>query len=383
MTPAPVVAHSLHTYLFRTGSWIYSQLVHTPGFRHVVVATRTQNLEVFPWQPVCALSDRAGLSRWLQRELARRTGLHYPCFVRWLRRHEARLLQSHFGNRGYLDLRLKDRLGLPHVTTFYGHDASLLARDPRWQRRYPDLFAGCDRFLAEGTHMARTLAKLGCPEAKIRVQHLGVDLSLIPYLPRRPVDGRGARLLCAATFRDKKGITYCLEAFANVCAKYPDAHLTIVGDAGRSAREQRYKAEVLRVIADRRLEGRVTLAGFLDYPAFLESARDHDLFLSHSVVGSDGETEGGAPVTLIEMSAAGMPVVSSLHCDIPEVIRDGETGLLVAERDVDALTDRLDWLLADPARWEPLGRAGRAHVEREYNAQVQGERLAAIYHELL
>ena len=78
--------------------------------------------------------------------------------------------------------------------------------------------------------------------------------------------------------------------------------------------------------------------------------------------GSDGETEGGAPVTLIEMSAYGMPVVSTLHCDIPEVILDNRSGFLVPERDADALAERLEFLIAHPQKWEGIGKAGRGRL---------------------
>jgi colanic acid/amylovoran biosynthesis glycosyltransferase len=114
----------------------------------------------------------------------------------------------------------------------------------------------------------------------------------------------------------------------------------------------------------------------------MEEARRHHVFLSPSVVAADGDTEGGAPVSLIEMSASGMMIVSTTHCDIPGVILDGQTGLLAPERDVDALVDHLHWIVSHPERWLDMQRAGRAHMEAEFDARRQGERLAAIYREL-
>ena len=77
-----------------------------------------------------------------------------------------------------------------------------------------------------------------------------------------------------------------------------------------------------------------------------------------------------------------MPVVSSRHCDIPEVLQDGETGLLAEERDVDGLERRLCWLLDHPDRWEPMVRAARRHIEDEFSAVVQGRRLGSHYESL-
>ena len=65
--------------------------------------------------------------------------------------------------------------GIKHLVTFYGFDVNYLPQmDPSWSQRYQELFAQCDRVLCEGPHMAGCLVGLGCPESKVRVQHLGV-----------------------------------------------------------------------------------------------------------------------------------------------------------------------------------------------------------------
>lgn len=377
------IAHSLHTYLFRTGSWIYSQLVNVHNYDSLVIATRRQNLSVFPWDDAYFLSDLSGMSRFFQREYAKRTEFYYPCFYKILKKRGAALVHSHFGNRGYFDLKLKEKLGLPQVTMFYGHDASLMAKEALWRKRYRELFARCERFLAEGNHMRSVLMGLGARPETVVVQRLGVDLDKIAFIPRRLEKDRKVRVLFAGTFRDKKGLTCCLEAYANVLEKHSNVELTVIGDAGNSERETAYKKEVLEVIRRRNLGGKVMMLGFLDYPAFIEEAKKHDIFLSHSIVGSDGETEGGAPVTLIEMSGYGMPVISTRHCDIPEVILDGASGLLAPEKDIAGLTDRLEHLVVHPELWEPMGRAGREHIEKEYDAVSQARKLEAIYDGLL
>jgi len=106
------------------------------------------------------------------------------------------------------------------------------------------------------------------------------------------------------------------------------------------------------------------------------------VFLSPSLTASDGDTEGGAPVSLIEMSASGMMVVSTTHCDIPGVVINGRTGLLAGEHDVDGLVTHLRWLIANPSQWATMRTAARAHIEAEFDARRQGERLAAIYREI-
>jgi colanic acid/amylovoran biosynthesis glycosyltransferase len=82
------------------------------------------------------------------------------------------------------------------------------------------------------------------------------------------------------------------------------------------------------------------------------------------------------------MAATGMPVVSSRHADIPEVIEHGVAGLLAAERDVDGIADCLRQLIAAPGRWATMAAAARRHIESEFDANRQAGRLAGIYQRL-
>ena len=61
----------------------------------------------------------------------------------------------------------------------------MMPQDLKWRNRYKELFARCERFLAEGNHMKKTLVELGCAESKVLVQRLGVDLEKIPFIPRK------------------------------------------------------------------------------------------------------------------------------------------------------------------------------------------------------
>jgi colanic acid/amylovoran biosynthesis glycosyltransferase len=78
-----------------------------------------------------------------------------------------------------------------------------------------------------------------------------------------------------------------------------------------------------------------------------------------------------------------MPVVSTLHADIPEVVLDGKSGLLSSETDLEGLTENLDRLVSTPTLWESMGAEGRAHVEAHYNIQTQVAKLESLYNRLL
>ncbi len=124
----------------------------------------------------------------------------------------------------------------------------------------------------------------------------------------------------------------------------------------------------------------VCVAGRQDEVA--ELLRDSHILLAPSVTAADGDQEG-IPVALMEAMSLGMPVVSTYHSGIPELIQDGVSGFLVPEREVDALADRLQYLLEHPQRWPELGRAGRRAVEEHFNIDKLNDRLADIYQQLI
>jgi colanic acid/amylovoran biosynthesis glycosyltransferase len=377
-----LVAHSVKSYLFRTGSWIHAQINHLTRYRSLVITTKKRNLDIFPVEKICSLSDLSSLNRFFQKQYSTINGF-YPFFYKVLKKQGVSILHSHFGNRGYSDLALKQKLTIPQVTTFYGHDVSLLPQEERWKRNFKDLFKEGDLMLAEGHYMKKALIELGCPDDKVKVQHLGINPATIPFIPRKLGASEKVKILIAGTFREKKGITYALEACAKVASRYGNIEITLIGDAGRSQREIDYKKEITTIISTRNLAGKINYLGFLPYPAFIEEAKNNHIFLSPSIHPSDGETEGGAPVALIEMSAYGMPIVSTFHCDIPEVVLDGKSGFLVPEKDSDALAERLEHLIEHPELWEPMGRAGRKYIEEEFNIVKQAAQLEVVYDSLL
>jgi colanic acid/amylovoran biosynthesis glycosyltransferase len=87
-------------------------------------------------------------------------------------------------------------------------------------------------------------------------------------------------------------------------------------------------------------------------------------------------------MTIIEMAATGMPVVSTKHCDIPGVILDGQTGLLAEERDIEGLYERLKWLAENSEKWQDMLDLSRKHLERNFDAKKQGSKLAEKYREI-
>ncbi len=377
----PVVGHSVNPFLFGTGSWIYGQIRGLARWRAVVVTKRRENEALFPFEAVYARSDLSPLGRLVQRAARRFGPGYFPYHRGVLEREGARLLHSHFGSQGWRDLPLARDLGIPLVVSVYGADVWKLSRQEEWVRRYRQLFAAVRLILCEGHAMRGKLIELGCPAERLRVQHLGVDLSDADFRERAPDPGGTIRLLAAGRAVEKKGFDLAVRAFALARRRRPELRLALMLIA-RAPEEQELLARLKRLVDDEGLRDAVEFPPPRSYADYRRALAGYHIFLCPSRHAANGDAEGGAPVSLIEMSACGMPIIASRHCDIPEVVPHGEAGLLVAEDDVEALAAAILELAARPESWPDLGRRARAHVEREYSLALQVRRLEELYDEV-
>ena len=373
----PVVAHLTSSYLPITQTWLYhNQVINLKRHKSIVIAQSTMNLDKFPTQNVYSIPERSYFSKILDKISTRLTG-SYPTryFETILKENNAKLLHAHFGTEGVRYLKLKRNLNLPMITTFYGMDVSMISRIPYWKKRYVQLFQEGDLFLTEGNNMKNELIKLGCPENKIIIQHLGVDLTTFNFTPRTQPEDGNITILIAGSFREKKGIPYAIKAFAKVKENHPDIQLRILGDG-------KMRDQIESLIAELNLSDSVTLLGYQSHDVFLNEAANAHIFMLPSITAQNGDTEGGAPVAILEAQATGLPVISSYHADIPEVVVDGKSALLAPERDVETLAKHLEYLVEHPDVWGAMGRAGREYMEQKYDVVVQVGNLEELYDRL-
>ncbi len=317
-------------------------------------------------------------------------------FAAWaedvMRTRDVRLIHAYFGPVGWRMLPLRRRLGVPLVVHFLGDEVAPSlspwwswwirhnGERPDWPARLRELFEQADLLLAEGPYLRERLIELGCPAEKVEVQRIAIPVSTMPFRARTGPRGRPV-LLFAGRFCEQKGVIQALEAVRDLRREGRALEFRMIGDD--TLTDGGYAARVNAYIREHGLEECVTRLGFVNHERYLEEMDRADVFLHPSVTDSQGATEGGAPTTILEAQALGMPVVSTLHCDIPNVTVPGESALLVPERDRHALVGALREVLDDPGRWEAMGRAGRAHVEAHHDIATEAERLERRYARLL
>lgn len=377
------IAYSVDSWLPITMTWIYTQVKYQEWFSPIILSDKTFGIERYPNYSVFSPNNRIIL---LSIKILRRIGIRYTprVFNNAIIQHQTNVLHSHFGDRGWYDLPMVRKHHLKHVVTFYGYDLSLLPRKfPVWGKRYKELFDRSDFFLCEGPHMAQQLIGLGCPQEKVKVHKLGIDLDEIPFKPRKVRDDGTIKILISGRFVEKKGIPYALEAIGRIKEKYSNIRVTIIGDSAGTKREEIEKGKILNIIKRYEMKDIVRLMGFQPFDILMKEAYQHHLFLSPSVTAVDGDTEGGAPISIIEMLASGMPVISSFHCDIPGVVIHTKSGLLAPERDAESIANNLLWMIEHQEKWVNMTEVGRRHVEQNFDARIQGKELINTYKNLM
>jgi colanic acid/amylovoran biosynthesis glycosyltransferase len=286
------------------------------------------------------------------------------------------IVHCHFGPLGNLGIMLKavEAVHGKIVTTFRGYDISAYV-GRNGDHIYDTLFEKGDLFLCVSEQIRGELINLGCDGRKIVTHRSGVHLTKFNSHPFGPKTGGKVRLLTIARLVEKKGIEYGIRAVAQVLKNHHDIEYKIAGDG-------RLKDTLQKLIEELKVSESVKLLGWQHHEQILGSLQEADILLAPSVTSQDGDREG-IPGAIVEAMAWGLPVLSTRHSGIPEVIQDGESGFLVPERDAGALAERLEYLIEHPEIWQEMGKKGREFVEEHYDIDKLNDRLVEIYQGLL
>ncbi|HSN32358.1 MAG TPA: glycosyltransferase family 4 protein [Ideonella sp.] len=244
---------------------------------------------------------------------------------------------------------------------------------PEWEKR--EKLADCE-WLVTCTAANRDHLAALAPPGRVELVYHGVDLGRFPFprAARAAKDGSDAEdpllILSVARLVEKKGTEVLLEALARLPARL-HWRLVHVG-GGPLGDKMRRRARALG-IADR-----VSWRGALAHDALVDEYRRADLFALACRVARDGDRDG-LPNVLGEAQSQGLACVATRVSAIPELVRDGVSGVLVDENDPQALAAALAALIADPARRRALGNAGQARVRAQFALEPNFERLAGKF----
>jgi glycosyltransferase involved in cell wall biosynthesis len=215
---------------------------------------------------------------------------------------------------------------------------------------YKSLFEEATFVIGVSKLMCRNLQDLECPKNKIVYTAYGANPT---FLNIRPAF-ENKQALSIGRFVDKKAPYYTILAFKKVIEVFPKARLIMVGDG------------VLfntcsNLVKYYKLTDNIQLVGIKTPDEIINIMRESYCFVQHSVTADNGNQEG-TPVAIMEAALAGLPVISTIHAGIPDVIEHGSTGLLSNEHDVDTMAQHIIKLFKDKEYAISLGNnAKRIH----------------------
>jgi colanic acid/amylovoran biosynthesis glycosyltransferase len=284
------------------------------------------------------------------------------------------VLHAHFGPVAN-DFRFaRTAWKTPLVVTFHGYDFSVVPR-LHGGDVYGRLFRDADAVMGISEYAIQRLKQLGCPALKLSVLHTGVCLAKFEFHARRLLADETVRILTVGRLVEKKGLEYALRAVATVRCKCPNLRYEIIGEG-----PLRPALECL--IRQLDLGSVVTLRGALNADLVQRSFAESHLYILASVTATDGDQEG-IPVSLMEAQACGLPVLSTRHSGIPELVADGGSGFLVEERNADELASRLLDLVENPGAWPAMGERGRRIVEAQFDINALNRDLVELYDDVV
>jgi glycosyltransferase involved in cell wall biosynthesis len=274
---------------------------------------------------------------------------------RFMLEHEIDLVLAEYGTSGSFITPICKDLKVPLIVHFHGIDASKYELLETFKEGYQAMFKYASYVIAVSQRMLRDIINMGCPEEKVIYNIYGPNEEFTAIAPNY----KSNNIIAIGHQNFKKAPYLTILAFNKVVTKHPNIKLHFAGGG-----------ELLEVSVNLvnalGIQDKVVFHGKLPRKDVIALLKESFLFVQHSVVARDGNSEG-TPVAILESMMAGLPVVSTYHAGIPDVVINGETGFLVDEKDVDAMADAISTLVKDRSKAERMGQAGRERAFKEFH----------------
>lgn len=291
--------------------------------------------------------------------------LHYRLFNSWynpnpvdtlsnfLKKQNISIVLAEYGTTGAAVWEACKKVEVPLIIHFHGFDASHRDILKKYLPAYQASFSYASYIIGVSQAMCKKLITLGVSADKLIYNPYGVRDSFFEIQPNYHLN----TFLAVGRFVDKKAPYLTILAFQKIKEKHPEAHLIMAGTG-----------ELLNTC--------INLSNYLrlgiEFPGAVSHTQVQHLFgqsfcfVQHSIEAIDGDSEG-TPVAILEAQAAGLPVISTLHAGIPDVVINGETGFLVEEKAVEQMAEKMLLLYQNRILAADMGARAKNHIKTNFS----------------
>lgn len=297
----------------------------------------------------------------------------YPLFythflTKYLQKEKPDVLLAEYGITGVGVMEACHKTNTPLVVHFHGFDASHRPTIEKYRKEYKRLFEIASKIVVVSNDMAEQLITLGAPELKIINNPYGVETE--KFYGGNPQNSEKI-VLAVGRFAGKKAPHLTIKAFDKVLEKHPDAKLVMIGGGELLTASQ-------KLVEELQLKHAVAILGVKTPDEIAEWHRQARVFVQHSITNPDNGDSEGTPNTILEASAAGLPIVSTRHAGIKEAVEHEVTGFLVEEGDYQKMADYISLLLDDSVLAQKMGEQASFKMKKEYEMKFRINKLNQI-----
>ena len=274
---------------------------------------------------------------------------------RYIKEHHIDVVMAEYGTAGSFITPICKNLDIPLLVHFHGFDASRKDTLNNFKKGYELMFSYATKIIVVSNAMKQALVGQGCPETKLLINTYGPHPD---YLNIEP-DNNSNFIISVGRHTYKKAPYLTILAFQKVLERHPNLKLKMIGDGELFDVSK-------NLVKSLGLENDIILLGGLERKEIVKHLEKAFLFVQHSIVASNGDSEG-TPVGIIEAMAAGLPVVSTRHAGIPDVVIENKAGLLVDENNIEEMATYMLKLVENRDLAEIMGQKGKIRIKNYFS----------------
>lgn len=282
----------------------------------------------------------------------------------YLTTYKIDVILCEYGPSGVELMSIAKRCNIPLIVHFLGYDAYRDDILNSFGKQYKELFSISAAIIAVSKHMAAQLKALGCPENKIHHLCCGIDETV--FKPNSKKE-RSLTFVACGRFVEKKAPYLTIKAFELVLRKTPNAKLIMVGDG-------ELLQECKNLVNELSISNSIEFKGVQRQDQIAGIYAEALAFVQHSITTAQNDSEG-TPLAIMGAMSAALPVISTKHGGISDIIVENETGFLVEEKDIEEMAKKMLFVIENPERAEIIGKAASQYIKANHTLNLYTQKL--------